>query len=344
METPVEELACNCASFATNFASPLRSTEMSAPRLAAVSAFLSLGGEIAELSFGDYYGFGQGLELTRDSLVCLAKSLPRSLTSFRLYNVNTHGKRKLRVAVASGVAEVIRHCDSLECLDLSHTDYSMEGILILAQALGSSENLAEFHFAGNWVGLPHLGILLPILANRRIAKLDLWKNYVDDAGVSFLVGRMFPAGQPASLRELNLGRNAVSDEGAKHLAEALTRNRTLRVLYLGDNEVTDRGATLLAEMLCENHLLEVLGLWTNQVGDVGAKELARALSQNKGLRRLFLAWNCIGDEGGRAMIDGIARNKRLAKLQLNGNLISEAAKAEIRASNNTPGRGLELLL
>ena len=41
------------------------------------------------------------------------------------------------------------------------------------------------------------------------------------------------------VKELYLGNNNISDEGAKALAEALKVNKALQKLYLGANEISD---------------------------------------------------------------------------------------------------------
>ena len=63
------------------------------------------------------------------------------------------------------------------------------------------------------------------------------------------------------VKELYLGNNNISDEGAKALAEALKVNTALQELDLDFNKISDEGAKALAEALQVNTALQEL--WLN---------------------------------------------------------------------------------
>jgi len=85
-----------------------------------------------------------------------------------------------------------------------------------------------------------------------------------------------------------LDDNAIGDEGAEALAEALRNNRNLRGIFLASNDISDRGAEALAESLKVNSSLQYLRLDDNIIGDDGAQALAAGLMKNRSLLGLGL--------------------------------------------------------
>ena len=73
----------------------------------------------------------------------------------------------------------------------------------------------------------------------------------------------------------------IGDEGAKYIAEALTKNSTLTHLYLSYNQIGDKGAKYIAGALAKNSTLTHLDLGSNQIGDEGAKHIEKILSKNR---------------------------------------------------------------
>ena len=77
----------------------------------------------------------------------------------------------------------------------------------------------------------------------------------------------------------------------KALADALLTNDCLKELYLGDNRITDEGAIAIAAALRMNNTLTILSLKNNKVGDKGAISITDALSTNGSLKHLNLENN-----------------------------------------------------
>ena len=151
------------------------------------------------------------------------------------------------------------------------------------------------------------------------------------------------------LRSINLRRNNITDEGVKHLAEALTNNNSkLNSLDLAGYNMTDEGVKHLAEALTNNNCkLNRLDLANNNITDEGVKHLAKALTNNNcKLNSLDLARNNITDEGVKHLAEVLTNNNcKLNSLDLAGyNMTDEGVKhlAEALTNNNCKLNSLDL--
>lgn len=138
------------------------------------------------------------------------------------------------------------------------------------------------------------------------------------------------------LTELNLGFTNITDEGAKHISDALKNdNCKLTQLYLDGNRIGSTGARHLSDALtnenCKLTLLKIGEDITNQgvefmrfsltdsnckltelhvsgkeIGNIGASYLSSALTDaNCKLTNLYLHGNKIGDEGARHLVEAL---------------------------------------
>lgn len=99
----------------------------------------------------------------------------------------------------------------------------------------------------------------------------------DPGAIAISAGLLAP--QNACLKELSLGGNGITDEGAVALAMTLATGRTkLHRLSLRDNCIGDRGALALAEALATASTLEELDLWGNDISEDGQRALLAAAS------------------------------------------------------------------
>ena len=109
--------------------------------------------------------------------------------------------------------------------------------------------------------------------------------------------------------------NAIGDEGAIKLAEALALNGSLTSLELERNHIQDKGTTSLAYTLRRSKL-RTLNLRSNGIGATGAIDLAVMLSYNTALTDLALSFNDIGNEGGMKLAEGLKHNTTLLELDI----------------------------
>jgi len=152
------------------------------------------------------------------------------------------------------------------------------------------------------------GLPAELAALTGLTSLDLGDNAIGDEGARALAAL-------TGLTSLNLAYNRIGDEGARALA-ALTG---LTSLHLAGNAIGAAGARALAALTG----LTSLHLAGNAIGAAGA----RALAALTGLTSLNLAGNAIGDEGARAL----AALTGLTSLDLAGNAIGAAGARALAA-------------
>ena len=103
-----------------------------------------------------------------------------------------------------------------------------------------------------------------------------------------------------SLKEITLIYTGIGDEGAKHLAEALRVNTSLEQFHLGKNNIVSEGSMYLAEALKVNSRLKDVGLFADRyIGDelVTCIHLAEVLRVNTSLENMCFDSNWICSEG-----------------------------------------------
>ncbi|KAL1418106.1 hypothetical protein MTO96_026253 [Rhipicephalus appendiculatus] len=91
-----------------------------------------------------------------------------------------------------------------------------------------------------------------------------------------------------SLITLNLGHNAIGDDGLLILREALMRNKSLCNLGLQNTKITCEGAIALAEFIADSQIIVRLDLRENKIEVGGLMALAQSLKLSKSVTRLDL--------------------------------------------------------
>jgi Leucine Rich repeat len=113
--------------------------------------------------------------------------------------------------------------------------------------------------------------------------LDLSRNCLNDSDVSLLMSALLDNNQ--RLETLHLDQNAITDEGARVVAEALPSLAALRTLALPENPFGEAGAAQILEAMRSNYILEVC------IIPSGISQLQKKIrwygNLNKGGRRLF---------------------------------------------------------
>ncbi|AWP06248.1 putative NACHT LRR and PYD domains-containing protein 12-like [Scophthalmus maximus] len=192
--------------------------------------------------------------------------------------------------------------------------------------------------------------LAAVLSTREsyLRELDLGYNSITDSGVGTLVEGLND--QYCRLKTLRLQGCEVTPRGCKHLATALTQSLKLRELDLSRNEIGDDGLRHLSDGLrapeCQ---LETLKLSQCNIEQMGCYHLASALHANPDyLTALDLSINMVGDEGANELFKKFDISK-LQKLEMyhcgltvvSCGSIGEALKSEdsslveLNLSNNT---------
>jgi hypothetical protein len=162
--------------------------------------------------------------------------------------------------------------------------------------------------------------VFPLGTLRADGRVDLCKQGLGAEGVT----RLLPvAAASPHARHVLLGTNAMGDEGARALADALRPEHGLETLYLGCNRIGPDGVATLADALAGDGTAKALWLKRNPVGDEGARALASMLRANTTIRTLDLVNTMLGGEGLRALLDALLdRPRPLERLFLGGNGLS----------------------
>ncbi|MFE1310640.1 gala protein [Streptomyces sp. NPDC058755] len=159
---------------------------------------------------------------------------------------------------------------------------------------------------------------------RADGRVDLCKQGLGAVGAA----RLMPvAAASAHAAHVLLGTNAIGNEGARTVADALIDGHGLHTLYLGCNRIGPEGVTALADALTTDGTVRALWLKRNPVGDEGARALAAMLRRNTTLRTLDLVNTGLTTDGLRALFDALTdRPSPVERLFLGGNgLTADAA-------------------
>ncbi|KAA0714772.1 Protein phosphatase 1 regulatory subunit 37 [Triplophysa tibetana] len=210
------------------------------------------------------------------------------------------------------VARALRISSSLTVLHLENAGLSGRPLMLLATALKMNMNLRELYLADNKLnGLQdsaQLGNLLKF--NYNIQILDLRNNHILDSGMAYVCeglkeqrkglvtlvlwnnqlthnGMSYMAAA-LSLETLNLGHNAVGNEGVHKLKDGLIANRSILRLGLASTKVSCEGAVAIAEFIAESPRLLRLDLRENEIKTGGLMALSLAFKVNTSLLRLDL--------------------------------------------------------
>ncbi|WP_328457287.1 gala protein [Streptomyces sp. NBC_00386] len=164
----------------------------------------------------------------------------------------------------------------------------------------------------------------PLGTVRADGRVDLCKQGLGAGGAA----RLMPvaAASPHAAHIL-LGTNAIGDEGARTVADALADGHGLHTLYLGCNRIGPDGVTALTDALTTDATVHALWLKRNPVGDHGARALAAMLRNNTTLRTLDLVNTGLTTDGLRALCETLTnRPTPVERLFLGGNgLTADAA-------------------
>ena len=177
----------------------------------------------------------------------------------------------------------------------------MYNLLAVFHVLSRVQTVTKLSIQNCDVGDDGFRLLLPTICRSKssLKSLTLGSVGLTDAGVLALLDcaasrRSFP------LRVLNLRGNAISCDGARHLACLLFNDWCqLQEVYLGKNRIGHLGVTYLSESLCEPSCkVHTLDISSNGLSSRAIGSLSNALSMDTCIvKTLYLMQNKIGDAG-----------------------------------------------
>jgi Ran GTPase-activating protein (RanGAP) involved in mRNA processing and transport len=166
----------------------------------------------------------------------------------------------------SGIMSVLGwHNSTLEVLELDNAHYDSIGQEIaihVAKMLQSNQGLEKLALRKHAINSEGLYIMTEhLLDNNKLKILDLSCNKINHKGCES-IGK-FLLGDNCVLESLNLANNRTGHYGAKYMAMALAKNRTLIHLDMTTNDIDDDGLRMIGESLFENSQLVSLKLYNN---------------------------------------------------------------------------------
>ena len=134
------------------------------------------------------------------------------------------------------------------------------------------------------------------------------------------------------LRELFLRGHDIGDEGAKYIADALTKTTSLELLILRNCSIGEKGIASLFASLTENTSLSTLDVSFNPLGDNGAVTIASFIN-NTSLEGLDISGCDIEEKGIAAIASALQTNTILKKLGLYVKFVNDHYTNFIDVSN-----------
>ncbi|CAK0832347.1 unnamed protein product [Prorocentrum cordatum] len=159
--------------------------------------------------------------------------------------------------------------------------------MAFGRMLTVNSGIRQLTLCGNMVGAGgarSIGLALPSNISLRI--LNLRCCGLGAEGARYIAQGL--SKERAALTELHVGLNQVGDEGAAEFAEMIRINRSILEFYAEANGIKSRGGGLLAEALRDNDCLLKLWLLKNDLGADAVGKFALAVTHNKVLRCLGL--------------------------------------------------------
>ena len=159
---------------------------------------------------------------------------------------------------------------NLTHLRISYTDFQNGGGIAIAEILRGCTNLQEFmSFSCNITDEQLLPVIEAIRGLTSLVELNLYGNIIGNGGCETLATLLRDSN--SNLHSLELGSNAIDNDGAIALTNSLSNNTNLRELYLQSNPIDQSVVDIFARLFCNttsisstfssNHTLERLVLW-----------------------------------------------------------------------------------
>jgi len=143
--------------------------------------------------------------------------------------------------------------------------------------------------------------------------LNISDNNITSTGATAIANSLLHS---TSLEVLNMNCNAIGQDEAIAIAQAITNNKTLKKLYINECEIST-GTTAIANSLLHNTALEVLDMSYNAIGQDGVIAIAQGITNNKTLKELSLHGDdTIDEESAMIIMRSLHHNNYITTLWL----------------------------
>ncbi len=251
--------------------------------------------------------------------------------------------RSLKISVSSDyiyciplLLAAIGKLRALESLSTSRIMFRSEDAKAFAAVLNDLDMLTELEITAGFIEVEIAKAIGEVVARRRIRKLRLRLDLLQDAEVSAIVDAVLAGSHQqgssstrCELEELDLSINCISQTGGQKLSEGLiARSPRLRGLNLCGNSIGDATAKALRKALTQQSL-EELDVNECGLGPSGVESLLGAI-RPAALSVLRIGGNNPGDLGVKAIARFLRYGgRRLAKLDLQNSNITNIGALEL---------------
>ncbi|XP_014824689.1 PREDICTED: protein NLRC3-like [Poecilia mexicana] len=206
-----------------------------------------------------------------------------------------------------------------------------------------SGGLEELDLSGNTLNDSGVQLLADSLqdANCKLSKLRLKQCGMTTTGCQSLARGIMS--NPSHLRELDLSKNKLNDEGMK-LLSGVVKNCHLETLRLSGCGLEEKGCTCVASALCSNpSYLQNLDLSRNSFSRTSVNQLFNFLQHpDSKLQRLWLFKTNLQVDGATALASAL-KPDQLKELDLGANTIGDAGVQKLSELLKSPNSKLEAL-
>jgi Ran GTPase-activating protein (RanGAP) involved in mRNA processing and transport len=198
---------------------------------------------------------------------------------------------------------------SLEELNVGNNEVGHDGMIVVTSTVQETNNVLRvlcvddpiYSSIGQETAI-HFAKMLQ--NNHRIEKLSLRKHQFTSAAIYTITEHLL---ENNTLKVLDLTANKICFQGCEALAKYLTgKYCELRSLILASNRTGHYGAKAIARALSRNRSLVHLDMTRNEIDDSGLKMIAEALEANETLLSLKLYYNHF-DQGSLVEFDKLSK-------------------------------------
>ena len=304
------------------------------------------GGTLRSLDLGGCGVGGEFAPVLAQSLLRAPHPMGKGSTGLRMLQLGGAAQGLARpnrlVGVGQLMAALQQCCAGLEVLGLSYCHLGEEqdgghsSAAALASLLVAAPRLHTLEAGGNGLGGKVLRVVLEALPRcASLRELELESNGLTDADAALLAAAL-EEGPPEGDAMTALDRAKLSRRrggtAAGGTAAGGHRCAALRALKLGGNRIGVAGAAALARALGANRSLGTLSLADNRLGDAGGAAMAGALRHNMTLTTLHLGGCGLGPEGAAALAAALISSNGLQQLRLCRNPLGEEGATPLAAA------------
>jgi len=220
-------------------------------------------------------------------------------------------------------------------LNLNNVGLSPADVALLLDSLSNNTNtnISKVTMKDNYLKAGIIPLLLEFLAryeesHPNSCEFDLERNFVGDEGCEKFLDL---ARKGYSISKICLGKNGITQEGAKALAQIFAIDSAgLYHLDLDCNEIKNEGAQHLCEAMTRSCHLDTLSLRNSNLTAQSVDTFASAVNSCPSLKTLKLDSNNLQDSGCCTLVEKLSTKSTLSTLSLKMNNVSPEILSDLR--------------